>query len=155
MKAVLGENKWCRGLQSVRLASEQSPPPIRQRHLDGSAKGLGICIDDRSTSIEKEGSSLHCFQASLNFLAMHRDGMSPAKRVKLVEILFLHGNCLDWLGIIVEIFHFSEQFLSRASILTIEMFSKTIRFARKKQGWILTIERRRESIVTRWRRNKV
>lgn len=150
MKAALGENKWCRGLQSVRLASEQSPPPIRQRHLDGSAKGLGICIDDRSTSIEKEGSSLHCFQASLNFLAMHRDGMSPTKRVKLVEILFLIGN---WLGIIVEIFHFSEQFLSRASILTIEMFSKTIRFARKKQGWILTIERRRESIVTR--RNKV
>lgn len=43
------------------LPAEQSPPPIRQRHLDGSAKGLGICIDDRSTSIAGRGAPCDAF----------------------------------------------------------------------------------------------
>ncbi|OAD55682.1 Ubiquitin carboxyl-terminal hydrolase 48 [Eufriesea mexicana] len=48
----LGGNKWCRGLQSVRAAFEQSPWPIRQRHLDGSAKGLAFVALQRDEGLE-------------------------------------------------------------------------------------------------------
>lgn len=41
------------GIADCNLFSAQSPPPIRQRHLNGSTKGLGICIDDRSSSAVK------------------------------------------------------------------------------------------------------